>query len=38
MRLGGVVLVAVGLALVTGLWGRWVAGMQGLVDGFVTVI
>lgn len=38
MRLGGAMLVAVGLALVTGIWGRWVAGLQGVVDGFVTVV
>lgn len=38
MRAGGAVLVAVGLALVTGLWGEWVGGLQGLVDGFVTVV
>lgn len=37
-RLGGAVLVAVGLALVTGLWGLWVGRLQGLVDGFVTVV
>lgn len=38
MRLGGAMLVAVGLALVTGLWGVWVAQLQGTIDGFVTVI
>ena len=38
MRVGGAVLVAVGLALVTGLWGVWVGRLQGLVDGFVTVL
>jgi cytochrome c-type biogenesis protein len=38
MRVGGALLVAVGLALVTGLWGTWVAQLQGVVDGFVTVV
>ncbi len=38
MRIGGALLVGVGLALVTGLWGTWVAGLQGSVDGFVTVL
>jgi len=38
MRVGGALLVAVGLALVTGLWGAWVAQLQGVVDGFVTVV
>lgn len=37
-RTGGAVLVAVGLALVTGLWGAWVASLQDAVDGFVTVL
>lgn len=38
MRLGGVILVLVGLALVTGLWGRFTAGLQGLIGGFETVV
>jgi cytochrome c-type biogenesis protein len=38
MRLGGALLVGVGLALVTGVWGQWVGQLQGLVDGFVTVV
>lgn len=38
MRLGGALLVGLGLALVTGLWTAWVGRVQGLVDGFVTVL
>ncbi|WP_199425010.1 cytochrome c biogenesis CcdA family protein [Actinotalea solisilvae] len=38
MRVGGGVLVAVGLALVTGLWGVWTQSLQGLVGGFETVL
>lgn len=38
MRIGGGVLVAVGLALVTGLWGVWTQSLQGLVSGFETVL
>ncbi|WP_182112121.1 MULTISPECIES: cytochrome c biogenesis CcdA family protein [unclassified Actinotalea] len=38
MRIGGGVLVAVGLALVTGLWGTWTASLQGLVAGYETVL
>ncbi len=38
MRIGGAMLVVVGVALVTGLWGLWVGRLQGLIDGFVTVI
>ncbi len=38
MRIGGGVLVAVGLALVTGLWGAWTQSLQGLVGGFETVL
>lgn len=38
MRVGGAVLVAVGLALVTGLWGTWTQSLQGLVAGFETVL
>jgi cytochrome c-type biogenesis protein len=37
-RAGGAVLVAVGLALVTGLWGAWVGRLQGVIDGFVTAV
>lgn len=38
MRTGGVVLVLVGLALVTGLWGAWTQSLQGLIGGFETVV
>lgn len=38
MRVGGVVLVLVGLALVTGLWGRFTGALQGVVGGFETVV
>ena len=37
-RAGGGVLVAVGLLLVTGVWSRWVASLQGVVGGFETVV
>lgn len=38
VRTGGVVLVLVGLALVTGLWGTWTQSLQGLIGGFETVV
>ncbi|NTW41855.1 MAG: cytochrome c biogenesis protein CcdA, partial [Cellulomonadaceae bacterium] len=38
MRIGGAVLVVVGLALVTGLWGTWTQGLQGLIGGFEPVV
>lgn len=38
MRIGGAMLVVVGLALVTGLWGHFASWVQGLVAGFVTVV
>lgn len=38
MRIGGGLLVLVGLALVTGLWGHFAGWVQGLVAGFVTVV
>ncbi|OJX97520.1 cytochrome c biogenesis protein CcdA [Salana multivorans] len=38
MRIGGAMLVLVGLALVTGVWGRLIAVVQGWVGGFVTVV
>lgn len=38
MRVGGVVLVVVGLALVSGLWGLWTQSLQGLIGGFETVV
>jgi cytochrome c-type biogenesis protein len=37
-RLGGALLVTVGLALVTGLWTQAVGRLQGVIDGFVTVV
>jgi cytochrome c-type biogenesis protein len=38
MRLGGGLLILVGLALVTGLWGTWVHSLQGLISGFEPVL
>jgi cytochrome c-type biogenesis protein len=38
MRIGGAVLVLVGLALVSGLWGMWTQSLQGLIGGFETVV
>lgn len=38
MRGGGVVLVLIGLALVTGLWGSITGAMQGFIGGFETVV
>ncbi|WP_372592894.1 cytochrome c biogenesis CcdA family protein [Actinotalea sp.] len=38
MRTGGIVLILVGLALVTGLWGVWTQSLQGLVGGFEPVV
>jgi len=38
MRLGGALLVLVGLALVSGLWGTWVHSLQGLISGFEPVL
>ncbi|MEV4390420.1 cytochrome c biogenesis protein CcdA [Nonomuraea sp. NPDC049607] len=37
-RIGGVMMVAVGLLLVTGLWGAMIAAMQGLIGAFEPVI
>ncbi|HWS57027.1 MAG TPA: cytochrome c biogenesis protein CcdA [Actinotalea sp.] len=37
-RLGGVMLVLVGLALVTGVWGTWTQSLQGLIGGFEPVV
>jgi cytochrome c-type biogenesis protein len=38
-RVGGLMLVAVGVLLVTGLWGQWVADLRGLwVDGFTVAV
>ncbi|MEE6273915.1 cytochrome c biogenesis CcdA family protein [Georgenia wangjunii] len=38
MRVGGAMLVLLGLALVTGVWGVFAGWVQGLVAGFVTVV
>ena len=38
MRIGGGLLVLIGLALVTGLWTTWTTTMQGWIDGYVTVV
>lgn len=37
-RIGGGLLIFIGFALVSGLWGTWIRGLQGLVGGFETVI
>ncbi len=37
-RFGGGMLVTVGLLLVTGVWGMWMAELAGVVNGFETVI
>jgi cytochrome c-type biogenesis protein len=37
-RVGGALLVLIGLALVTGLWGRWTQGLQGLIVIFQPVV
>lgn len=38
MRIGGGMLVLIGVALMTGLWTAWTQSLQGLIGGFVTVI
>lgn len=38
MRIGGGLLILVGAALVSGLWGTWVSSLQGLIGGFETVV
>ena len=38
MRIGGAVLVLLGLALVTGLWGAFAGWVQGMVADFVPVV
>ncbi len=38
MQIGGGILILVGLALVTGLWGAWTQSLQGLVGGFEPVV
>jgi cytochrome c-type biogenesis protein len=37
-RVGGALLVLIGLALVTGLWGRWTQALQGLIVIFQPVV
>jgi cytochrome c-type biogenesis protein len=37
-RVGGGLLILIGLALVTGLWGAWTQSLQGLVAGFRPVV
>ncbi|WP_433498838.1 cytochrome c biogenesis CcdA family protein [Sphaerimonospora sp. CA-214678] len=37
-RIGGAMLVAVGVLLVTGLWGEMIAGLQGWIGAFETVL
>ena len=37
-RIGGGLLILIGLALVTGLWGAWTQSLQGLVAGFRPVV
>ncbi|MGP7959632.1 cytochrome c biogenesis CcdA family protein [Sanguibacter sp. A247] len=37
-RAGGVMLVLIGIALVTGLWSGWTQSLAGLVGGFETVL
>lgn len=38
MRIGGSLLILIGIALVSGLWGAWVRSLQGLIGGFETVV
>lgn len=38
MRIGGGLLILIGIALVSGLWGAWVRSLQGLIGGFETVV
>jgi cytochrome c-type biogenesis protein len=38
LRVGGGLLVLIGLALVTGVWGAFTRALQGWVGGFVTVV
>ncbi|WP_396134611.1 cytochrome c biogenesis CcdA family protein [Cellulomonas sp. ATA003] len=37
-RIGGGLLIVIGLALVTGLWGTWTQSLQGLIAGFRPVV
>ncbi|MBE7701884.1 cytochrome c biogenesis protein CcdA [Oerskovia sp. Sa1BUA8] len=38
MRIGGGMLIVIGLALVTGVWGTWTSRLGGLITGFEPVI
>jgi cytochrome c-type biogenesis protein len=38
MRIGGAMLVVLGVLLVTGLWGSLVASMQGWISGFEVIV
>src|SRR5690625_7174713 len=38
MRIGGGLLILIGIALVSGLWGAWVGSLQGLIGGFEAVV
>ena len=35
---GGVLLIVIGVLMVTGLWYSWIAGLQGVITGFVPAI
>ena len=37
-RTGGLMLILIGLALVTGLWAAWTQSLQGLIGGFTTIV
>ncbi len=37
-RVGGVLLIVVGVLLVTGVWGQWMNDLRGSISGFETVI
>lgn len=38
MRIGGAMLVLIGIALMTGVWTQWTQSLQSIIGGFVTVI
>lgn len=38
MRVGGGLLIVIGLALMTGLWNRWTQSLAGLISGFETAL
>ena len=38
MRAGGIMLIAVGLLLVSGLWTLWINSLQGTIAGFEVAI